>query len=250
MKKLLASLLAMSMVFAFTACSLTGDDDDDSSSKKSKSSSSSSVVDDSESDSKSDDAASSAADDASSEVVDESSEADTGSVDESSEPAPATVDDSSEAQPSGNASNTQGNGYTIDIDSTKWNDITSTVSGVDRAYSYVGDSSDPYYATANFNIIAQSGAGDTKVTDYVDLIKKQYETLGYTISNSEELKFNGYDAYKVETTVTQASVTMKMNQIVLIENGTAYIISYGSETSVFDTVKPEFDNVLSTFKVS
>ena len=43
---------------------------------------------------------------------------------------------------------------------------------------------------------------------------------------------------------------MKMNQIVLIENGTAYIISYGSETSVFDTVKPEFDNVLSTFKVS
>ena len=250
MKKLLASLLAMSMVFAFTACSLTGDDDDDSSKKKSKNSSSSSVVDDSDKDSEADD--SSKADDASSEAdadstADESSEAD----DDSSEEAPAVVvDDSSEADASSDNAAATGDGYAIDVDAAAWKDISSTVSGVNAAYSYIGDTSDPYLATANFNIIAQGGAGTAKVTDFVDVIKKQYEAMGYEITNSEQITFNGYDAYKVETTVTQSGLTMKMNQVVIIDNGTAYIISYGSESSVFDKIKPEFEKVLGTFKLS
>lgn len=246
MKKLLASLLAMSMVFAFTACSLTGDDDDDSSSKKSKDSSSSSVVDDSDSDSKDED--SSKADGESSVADDASSEADESTTDDSSEAEP--VDDSSEADAPVDNTNDSDKDYTIEVDTSVWTDITNTVSGVDVAYSYVGDSSNQYLATANFNIIQQGGAGTAKVADYIDLIKQQYESLGYKISNSEEITFNGYKAYKVETSVEQSGMTMTMNQIVLIENSKLFVISYGSESSVFDTVKPEFQKVLDTFKVN
>ena len=243
MKKLLASLLAMTMAFAFTACSLPGsDDDDDSSSKKSKNSSSSSVVEsDSEADSES------KADEPSS-VADESSSA--AEVDDSSEPEASSADDSSEAKKPAANGNFQGKGYTLNIDSAKWNDISSSVANVDCAFSYVGDTSNVNYATANFNVIAQSGANGVTPNDYMKVVKNQYETLGYKISNDEAVTFNGYDAYKIEVSMEQSGLTMDMNQIIIVDGDTLYVISFGAEASVFSTLKPEFDSVLSTFAIS
>lgn len=245
MKKLLASLLAMTMAFAFTACSLPGsDDDDDSSSKKSKNSSSSSVVEsDSEEDSESE------ADEPSS-VADESSS--TAEVDDSSEPEPeaSSADDSSEAEKPAANGNFQGKGYTLNIDSAKWNDISSSVANVDCAFSYVGDTSNVNYATANFNVIAQSGANGVTPNDYMKVVKNQYETLGYKISNDEAVTFNGYDAYKIEVSMEQSGLTMDMNQIIIVDGDTLYVISFGAEASVFSTLKPEFDSVLSSFAIS
>ena len=243
MKKLLASLLAMTMAFAFTACSLPGsDDDDDSSSKKSKNSSSSSVVEsDSEADSES------KADEPSS-VADESSSA--AEVDDSSEPEASSADDSSEAEKPAANGNFQGKGYTLNIDSTKWNDISSSVANVDCAFSYVGDTSNVNYATANFNVIAQSGANGVTPNDYMKVVKNQYETLGYKISNDEAVTFNGYDAYKIEVSMEQSGLTMDMNQIIIVDGDTLYVISFGAEASVFSTLKPELDSVLSTHAIS
>ena len=241
MKKLLASLLAMTMAFAFTACSLPGsDDDDDSSSKKSKNSSSSSVVEsDSEADSES------KADEPSS--TDESSEAE---VKDSSEPEASSADDSSEAEKPAANGNFQGKGYTLDIDNAKWNDISSSVANVDCAFSYVGDTSNVNYATANFNVISQSGANGVTPNDYMKVVKNQYETLGYKISNDEAVTFNGYDAYKIEVSMEQSGLTMDMNQIIIVDGDTLYVISFGAEASVFSTLKPEFDSVLSSFAIS
>ena len=249
MKKLLASLLAMSMMFAFTACSLAGDDDDDdSSSKKSKNDTSSSVVDSDEDDSKADEESSEAetqkADDTSS-VAEESS-----SEEESSKDEPSSADESSQTDKPAASGSFQGTGYTIDVDNAKWSDISASLSGVDSAFSYIGDTSDPYLATANFNIISQTGAGSLKPSDYIDVVKQQYETLGYKVAKDEQITFNGYDAYKVHIDMEQSGMTMVMNQIILVENDTLYVLSYGSESSVFDTVEPEFDSVLSTFAVS
>lgn len=243
MKKLLASLLAMTMAFAFTACSLPGsDDDDDSSSKKSKNSSSSSVVEsDSEADSES------KADEPSS-VADESSSS--AEVDDSSEPEASSADDSSEAEKPAANGNFQGKGYTLNIDSAKWNDISSSVANVDCAFSYVGDTSNVNYATANFNVIAQSGANGVTPNDYMKVVKNQYETLGYKISNDEAVTFNGYDAYKIEVSMEQSGLTMDMNQIIIVDGDTLYVISFGAEASVFSTLKPEFDSVLSSFAIS
>ena len=243
MKKLLASLLAMTMAFAFTACSLPGsDDDDESSSKKSKNSSSSSVVEsDSEEDSES------KADEPSS-VADESSS--TAEVDDSSEPEASSADDSSEAEKPAANGNFQGKGYTLNIDSAKWNDISSSVANVDCAFSYVGDTSNVNYATANFNVIAQSGANGVTPNDYMKVVKNQYETLGYKISNDEAVTFNGYDAYKIEVSMEQSGLTMDMNQIIIVDGDTLYVISFGAEASVFSTLKPEFDSVLSSFAIS
>lgn len=219
MKKLLASLLAISMVFSLASCSLIGEDSSSSSSSESSSDASSGA----------------------------SSEGDASSADEKEEV----------------------KGYTVDVDEKIWKNITNNIgsndssadsadsSGTDTknslvnvAYSYIGDTSDPYYATANFNIIIKTGIGDAKVSDFVDVIKDEYSTLGYNISNSEEITLNGYDAYKVETTVTKSGMEMIMNQIVIAEGGVAFIISYGSESSVFEKIKPEFEKVFSTFKIS
>lgn len=243
MKKLLASLLAMTMAFAFTACSVPrSDDDDDSSSKKSKNSSSSSVVEsDSEEDSES------KADEPSS-VADESSS--TAEVDDSSEPEASSADDSSEAEKPAANGNFQGKGYTLNIDSAKWNDISSSVANVDCAFSYVGDTSNVNYATANFNVISQSGANGVTPNDYMKVVKNQYETLGYKISNDEAVTFNGYDAYKIEVSMEQSGLTMDMNQIIIVDGDTLYVISFGAEASVFSTLKPEFDSVLSSFAIS
>ena len=247
MKKLLASLLAITMAFAFTACSLPGsDDDDDSSSKKSKKDTSSSVVESSEEDSN-DDESSKADDTSSAAEVDESSVAED---EESSVVEESSADDSSEAEKPAANGNFQGDGYTLNIDSAKWNDISSSVAGVDCAFSYVGDTSNTNYATANFNVISQKGASGITPNDYMQVVKKKYDTMGYKITKDEAITFNGYDAYKIEISMEQSGLTMNMNQIVIVDNDTLYVISFGSEASVFSTLKPEFDSVLSTFAIS
>lgn len=247
MKKILASLLAMTMALAFTACSLPGsDDDDDSSSKKSKKDTSSSVVESSEEDSKDDE--SSKADDTSSVAeVDESS---TAEVEDSSVPEESSAEDSSEAEKPAANGNFQGNGYTLNIDDKKWSDISSTVASVDCAFSYIGDTSNTNYATANFNVISQKGAAGITPNDYMQVVKKQYDTMGYKITKDEAITFNGYDAYKIEISMEQSGLTMNMNQVIIVDNDTLYVISYGSESSVFSTLEPEFESVLSTFAIS
>ena len=160
---------------------------------------------------------------------------------------PSSADDSSEAEKPAASGNFVGNGYTLDIDESKWSNISSSIAGVDCAFSYVGDTS---LASANFNVIAQSGAGGISISDAVELIQQQYVSQGYTVSKDELTKFNGYDAYIAAMEIEQGGMKLKMNQIAMIENDTLYLISYGSDSSVFDSVEPEFNTVLSTFAIS
>lgn len=232
MKKLLASLMAMTMMFTMAACA-SDDDDDDKSSKKSKDSSSVSTKEDKDEDSSASDESSEAKGD------DTSSQADESKAEESSA---APEESSSTAEITKHS-------YTIDIDSSKWSDITSTVSGVDCAYSYVGDTSNVLYATANMNIIQKSGMMGQKVEDMAGVLEQQYTNMGFKVTDESQIDFNGYDAYKVSLEATQDGFSMKMFQVVMIKDDDIFIVSYGCESSVYADLENVFNEAISTFKI-
>lgn len=138
--------------------------------------------------------------------------------------------------------------FTMNIDSSKWKDITKSISGVEASFYYIGDLSNSMYATANFNVIVEKNAGNFNVNDYAEIVLAQYKNAGYTVKSHKAVKLNGYNALKIESTMPQSGYTLNMGQYVLVTNNNCYIISYGSESSVYSKMKPELESVVSTFK--
>lgn len=231
MKKLIIAAIAASLVMAFTGC---GSDDDSSSSKKDKSSKASVT---------------------SSEAAEESKA-------EESKAEESKTEESSAAESSAAGSNAEkglkdgvftGTGYTIKVDEKLWTDASDTNSMVDCMFMYAGGGTDAMAATANFNIIAQPAGtfGSSSPADYAEIVKKQYDSMeGYSVTGGSEMTVNGMNAYLVSVDVSQSeNFTMNMNQIILIENGYIYAISYGAEKSAFANVESDFNDVINSFTV-
>lgn len=236
MKKLLIAAIAASLVMAFTGC---GSDDDSSSSKKDKSSKASVTSSETAEESKA-----------------EESKADESSAEESK------AEESSAAESSADSSNAEkglkdgvftGTGYTIKVDEKLWTNASDTNSMADCMFMYAGGGTDAMAATANFNIIAQPAGtfGSSSPADYAEIIKKQYDsTEGYSVTGGSEMTVNGRDAYLVSVDVSQSeNFTMNMNQIIIIENGYIYAISYGAEKSAFANIESDFNDVINSFTV-
>lgn len=231
MKKLLIAAIAASLVMAFTGC---GSDDDSSSSKKDKSSKASVT---------------------SSEAAEESKA-------EESKAEESKAEESSAAESSADSSNAEkglkdgvftGTGYTIKVDEKLWTNASDTNSMVDCMFMYAGGGTDAMAATANFNIIAQPAGtfGSSSPADYAEIVKKQYDSMeGYSVTGGSEMTVNGRDAYLVSVDVSQSeNFTMNMNQIIIIENGYIYAISYGAEKSAFANIESDFNDVINSFTV-
>lgn len=231
MKKLIIAAIAASLVMAFAGC---GSDDDSSSSKKDKSSKASVT---------------------SSEAAEESKA-------EESKAEESKTEESSAAESSAAGSNAEkglkdgvftGTGYTIKVDEKLWTDASDTNSMVDCMFMYAGGGTDAMAATANFNIIAQPAGtfGSSSPADYAEVVKKQYDSMeGYSVTGGSEMTVNGMNAYLVSVDVSQSeNFTMNMNQIILIENGYIYAISYGAEKSAFANVESDFNDVINSFTV-
>ena len=236
MKKLLIAAIAASLVMAFTGC---GSDDDSSSSKKNKSSKASVT---------------------SSETAEESKAEESKAEESSAEESKA--EESSAAESSADSSNAEkglkdgvftGTGYTIKVDEKLWTNASDTNSMADCMFMYAGGGTDAMAATANFNIIAQPAGtfGSSSPADYAEIIKKQYDsTEGYSVTGGSEMTVNGRDAYLVSVDVSQSeNFTMNMNQIIIIENGYIYAISYGAEKSAFANIESDFNDVINSFTV-
>ncbi|MBR1752690.1 MAG: hypothetical protein IJ740_17790 [Ruminococcus sp.] len=145
------------------------------------------------------------------------------------------------------------NGFTINPDSSDWEDITNTLSGVDCAYRFIGDKSDMNYATANFNIIYSSISGVSSISydQLLDALKKQFTNEGYTLlSSTTSAKINGYKACKVTGLMTTDNdLEMKMSMYVLTDSDSMYTVTYGSAKSVYGKLESKFDNVFKTFSL-
>lgn len=234
MKKLLLAAMAASMLLTFTACG-NSDKDDDDDEKESKASVSSTADDDKDDDSKN-----------AAVAISEPDE----STAEESEAEESKAEESEAEVVSGDVFT--GTGYTLNIDGNLWKDSSDMNSAVDCAFMYVGESDNLMSATANFNVITQSmGAmGDLSPKDYAETVKAQYDGMdGYTLKNDSAVTVNGMDAYKIEVSVEQSGLVMDMAQVIMVEDGNLFCISYGAEESVFPSLEKEFEKVVSSFKI-
>lgn len=244
MKKLLLAAMAASMLLTFTACG-NSDKDDDDDEKESKASVSSTADDDKDDDSKNAAVAISEPD----ESTAEESKAEEPEAEES-EAEESKAEESEAEVVSGDVFT--GTGYTLNIDGNLWKDSSDMNSAVDCAFMYVGDSDNLMSATANFNVITQSmGAmGDLSPKDYAETVKAQYDGMdGYTLKNDSAVTVNGMDAYKIEVSVEQSGLVMDMAQVIMVEDGNLFCISYGAEESVYPSLEKEFEKVVSSFKI-
>ncbi|MBR1751048.1 MAG: LpqN/LpqT family lipoprotein [Ruminococcus sp.] len=180
---------------------------------------------------------------------DSSSESGSDSSSASDSESAESGDQSSKEKKKVKKGNFEGTGYTLDIDEKKWENITDTIQQVDAAFRYIGNEEDKNLSTSNFNVMVTKGAGSTKPEDYVEVVKNQYSSLGYTILGSSAEDFNGYSAQVMNVEMTQNDLTMELKQVIMVEDDTLFVISYGSEKSVFEEISPEFDTVLSTFGI-
>lgn len=239
MKKLLLAAMAASMLLTFTACG-NSDKDDDDDEKESKASVSSTTDDGKDDDSKN--------------VAVAISEPDESTSEESGAEKPEAEESEAEESEAEVVSGDvfTGTGYTLNIDGNLWKDSSDMNSAVDCAFMYVGDSDNLMSATANFNVITQSmGAmGDLSPKDYAETVKAQYDGMdGYTLKNDSAVTVNGMDAYKIEVSVEQSGLVMDMAQVIMVEDGNLFCISYGAEESVFPSLEKEFEKVVSSFKL-
>lgn len=234
MKKLLLAAMAASMLLTFTACG-NSDKDDDDDEKESKASVSSTADDDKDDDSKN--------------VAVAISEPDESTAEES-EAEESKAEESEAEVVSGDVFT--GTGYTLNIDGNLWKDSSDMNSAVDCAFMYVGESDNLMSATANFNVITQSMGvmGDLSPKDYAETVKAQYDGMdGYTLKNDSAVTVNGMDAYKIEVSVEQSGLVMDMAQVIMVEDGNLFCISYGAEESVYPSLEKEFEKIVSSFKI-
>ena len=242
MKKILAGCLAMTMIFAFTSCSKDND-----------------------SESKSETTTTSAAE-TTTTAEEETSTTTTEAIDEVS----IAEDDSSESKNDTEVSGDVyvGDGYTLNIDETKWTDRSSSTNdiaeytedmdtGLDVSADQMSSLVDCIFmynadGMSNFNIVTQASAF-TEDMDYSLLdssFESQYASMtGCTYKGSETVEINGYKSLKVtiEMSADVYGLEQTVTQYLFFGNGLQVVISFTTQTDSYDTVYPDFEDILNTF---
>lgn len=235
MKKLLASLMALTMVFAVTGCSESNDSESESKAEAATTTTTTAAS-----------AAESETETTTTTAAPEESVADTttsaGDTDTTS-----TVDEAKGTY--------ENNVYTSDlysfkIDSKKW--AMQESAGVDVMFTYADAGDDVELESASINVISMSNEllNGLTASDYADQIKQTYESMdGYTVTNDKEDKFAGKDAYIVDVTGEIGSQKVLLNQIITSENGNLVVITYGASEDAYSKLSDEFKTVLDSFEL-
>ncbi|WP_295209125.1 PsbP-related protein [Ruminococcus sp.] len=232
MKKILASIMALSMVFAVTGCS---EKEEDSSNKAVATTTTTTAA---------------AAEDDTTTTTTTAAEAD--SVADTKTETEAPADDSTADEAEGTYENNvyDSSLYSFTIDSSKW--AISETSGVDCMFTYADSADDANLASASINVISMSDEllNGLTAADYADQIKATYDAMdGYTVTNDKEDKFAGKDAYIVDVTGEIGSVTVYLNQIIVSDNGNLIVVTYGANDSAYDKLQDEFKTILDSFEI-
>lgn len=239
MKKLLASLMALSMVFAVTGCSESKD---------------------SESEPKAETTTTTTTTVAKSESMAES-EADTETTTTTAAPVESEADDTTTTADDATSTADEAEGtyendvytsslYSFKIDSKKW--AMQESAGVDVMFTYTDVGDDAELASASINVISMSNdlLNGLTASDYADQIKTTYESMdGYTVTNDKEGKFAGKDAYIVDVTGEIGTEKVLLNQIITSDGGNLVVITYGASEAAYDKLSSEFQTVLDSFEL-
>lgn len=235
MKKLLASLMALSMVFAVTGCS---ESSDSSSESKAEAKTTTTTTAAPAVESKADTTTTTAAPEES--VADTTTSADDTDTTSSGDEAEGTYKDNVYTSDL----------YTFKIDSKKW--AMQESAGVDVMFTYADAGDDAELESASINVISMSNdlLNGLTASDYADQIKQTYNSMdGYTVTNDKEDKFAGKDAYIVDVTGEIGSQKVLLNQIITSDNGNLVVITYGASENAYSKLSDEFKTVLDSFEL-
>lgn len=236
MKKLLASIMALTMVFAVTGCSESSD-----SSSESKAEATTTTT-------------TTAAPAVESEA--ETTTTTTAAPEESVADTTTSAGDTDTTSTTDEATGTYENDvytsdlYSFKIDSKKW--AMQESAGVDVMFTYADAGDDVELESASINVISMSNEllNGLTASDYADQIKQTYESMdGYTVTNDKEDKFAGKDAYIVDVTGEIGSQKVLLNQIITSEDGNLVVITYGASEDAYSKLSDEFKTVLDSFEL-
>lgn len=181
MKKLLASLMALSMVFAVTGCSESNDSENESKAEAKTTTTTTTAAP----------AVESKADTTTTTAAPEESVADTTTSADDTD----TTSTGDEAEGTYKDNVYTSDLYTFKIDSKKW--AMQESAGVDVMFTYADAGDDAELESASINVISMSNdlLNGLTASDYADQIKQTYNSMdGYTVTNDKEDKFAGKDA--------------------------------------------------------
>ncbi|MBD8912994.1 MAG: hypothetical protein EGR82_04870 [Ruminococcus bicirculans] len=235
MKKLLASLMALSMVFAVTGCSESNDSENESKAEAAKTTTTTTAP-----------AAESKADTTTTTAAPEESAADTTTSANDTD----TTSTGDEAKGTYKDNVYTSDLYTFKIDSKKW--AMQESAGVDVMFTYADAGDDAELESASINVISMSNdlLNGLTASDYADQIKQTYNSMdGYTVTNDKEDKFAGKDAYIVDVTGEIGSQKVLLNQIITSDNGNLVVITYGASENAYSKLSDEFKTVLDSFEL-
>ena len=231
MKKLLASLMALSMVFAVTGCSESSDSSSESKAEAKTTTTTTAAP-----------------------AVESKADTTTAAPEESAADTTTSADDTTST--GDEAKGTYENDvytsdlYTFKIDSKKW--AMQESAGVDVMFTYADAGDDAELESASINVISMSNdlLNGLTASDYADQIKQTYNSMdGYTVTNDKEDKFAGKDAYIVDVTGEIGSQKVLLNQIITSDNGNLVVITYGASENAYSKLSDEFKTVLDNFEL-
>ena len=235
MKKLLASLMALSMVFAVTGCSESSDSSSESKAEANTTTTTTAAP-----------AVESKADTTTTTAAPEESAADTTTSADDTD----TTSTGDEAEGTYKDNVYTSDLYTFKIDSKKW--AMQESAGVDVMFTYADAGDDAELESASINVISMSNdlLNGLTASDYADQIKQTYNSMdGYTVTNDKEDKFAGKDAYIVDVTGEIGSQKVLLNQIITSDNGNLVVITYGASENAYSKLSDEFKTVLDSFEL-
>lgn len=235
MKKLLASLMALSMVFAVTGCSESSDSSSESKAEAKTTTTTTAAP-----------AVESKADTTTTTAAPEESAADTTTSADDTD----TTSTGDEAEGTYKDNVYTSDLYTFKIDSKKW--AMQESAGVDVMFTYADAGDDAELESASINVISMSNdlLNGLTASDYADQIKQTYNSMdGYTVTNDKEDKFAGKDAYIVDVTGEIGSQKVLLNQIITSDNGNLIVITYGASENAYSKLSDEFKTVLDSFEL-
>lgn len=220
MKKLLASLMALSMVFAVTGCSESNDSENESKAEAKTTTTTTTAA----------------------PAVESKADTTTSADD--------TTSTGDEAKGTYENDVYTSDLYTFKIDSKKW--AMQESAGVDVMFTYADAGDDAELESASINVISMSNdlLNGLTASDYADQIKQTYNSMdGYTVTNDKEDKFAGKDAYIVDVTGEIGSQKVLLNQIITSDNGNLVVITYGASENAYSKLSDEFKTVLDSFEL-
>lgn len=143
----------------------------------------------------------------------------------------------------------EGTGYSIVVPE-KWEQMSMT--GYEFViYCTVENGSE---FTENMNVLREdlSAYGSMSLDDYAKAAMNQFEkTPGYTITSSEKRLVNGEPVFIINSTVTQNGASYQCEQMAVVVDKTAYVITYSGDTDGgFSAVQADAEAIMASFKVT